>query len=100
MKTRLFIAAALFAALVGIGYCVQANAADLPSAKAPPAPVVVVAPVDLWSGAYGGIIAGVGFSSGHAKSPLHEHRWGDDLRLGIQLTGVVFLQHSRPARCG
>ena len=24
------------------------------------------APVDLWSGAYGGVIAGVGFSTGHA----------------------------------
>jgi len=65
MKTRLFIAAVLFASLVGIGYCVQANAADIPS-KAAPAPVVAVAPVDLWSGAYGGIIAGVGFSTGHA----------------------------------
>ena len=64
MKTRLFIAVALFASLVGIGYCVQANAADLPSKKAPPAPMLVVAPVDYWSGGYGGILAGVGFSTG------------------------------------
>jgi outer membrane immunogenic protein len=63
MKTRLFIAAALFASLVGIGYCVQANAADIPS-KAAPAPVVVVAPVDPWSGAYAGAIAGGAFSTG------------------------------------
>jgi len=65
MKTRLFIAAALFASLVGVGYCVQANAADIPS-KAAPSPVIVATPVDLWGGAYGGVIAGVGFSTGHA----------------------------------
>ncbi len=86
---KILVSAAAFAGLGAVaGFGAPAFASDLPSNKAPPAPVFTQAPIAFsWTGFYGGIEGGADFARDHgqfnvnggAATPYNVNRTGGQL---------------------